>query len=126
MSSAEESTVNSSARAGVDPRAVFRGVAATFRRVVLDRVFLTCFAAALLVVAFAQISGHNTRPIGSDGWGYYLPLPALFIYGDPSLSFLNSPDLPHDVSQYRAADGIGRGSRRGEAATATNMLSALR
>ena len=88
---------------------MFRGVAATFRRVVLDRVFLTCFAAALLVVAFAQISGHNTRPIGSDGWGYYLPLPALFIYGDPSLSFLNSPDLPHDVSQYRAADGIWQG-----------------
>ena len=58
--------------------------------------------------------------------GVLLPLPALFIYGDPSLSFLNSPDLPHDVSQYRAADGIGRGSRRGEAATATNMLSALR
>jgi hypothetical protein len=75
----------------------------------IHRVFLSCFAAALCVVAFALISGHNTRPIGSDGWGYYLPLPAFFIYGDPSLSFLNNPDLPQDVAQYRAKDGIWQG-----------------
>jgi hypothetical protein len=42
------------------------------------------------------------RAIGSDGWGYYLQLPAIFIHGDPHLVFLNSPDLPQDVLQYRS------------------------
>jgi hypothetical protein len=80
-----------------------------FGRLVLHSVFLACLALALCVVAYAQISRHNPRPIGSDGWGYYLPLPALFIYGDPGLSFLNSPDLPPDVTQYRFKDGSWQG-----------------
>ena len=42
--------------------------------------------------------------IRSDGWGYYLQLPAILIHGDPYLVFLNAPDLPKDVRQYRFPD----------------------
>jgi hypothetical protein len=105
MSSTGERSVASAPR----ERSAGAAAVSAFRRMLLHPVFMLCLAAALCVVAYAQISGRNTRPIGSDGWGYYLPLPALFIYGDPSLSFLNKPDLPHDVAQYRAKDGIWQG-----------------
>jgi hypothetical protein len=49
------------------------------------------------------------RAIEGDGWGYYLQLPALFIHGDPHLVFLNSPDLPKDVLQYRFPDHSWQG-----------------
>jgi hypothetical protein len=70
-------------------------------RALIHPVFVSCLVAALCVVAYAMLSGHNRRPIASDGWGYYLPLPATLIYGDPGLSFLNDPNLPRDVAQYR-------------------------
>jgi hypothetical protein len=82
---------------------------AAVRRLLLHPVFLVCLLAALSVVAYAILGGQNTRPIRSDGWGYYLPLPATFIYGDPSLSFLNAPDLPPEVAQYRFRDGSWQG-----------------
>jgi len=75
------------------------------------------------------------RAIGSDGWGYYLQLPAIFIHGDPHLVFLNSPDLPQDVLQYRSPDqhwqglsahgagyGIGRATVDGQLACEARLL----
>ena len=53
----------------------------------------------------------GARRIVSDGWGYYLPLPAVFVYGDPHLAFLNRPDLASDVLHYRFADGTWQGLR---------------
>jgi hypothetical protein len=47
--------------------------------------------------------------IRSDGWGYYLYLPAVFIYHDLHFSFLKSASLPSEVSHYRAADGSWQG-----------------
>src|SRR4029077_9507147 len=67
-----------------------------------------CLAAALGMAAKMMIR-HNGRSIASDGWGYYLPLPATFIYGDLGLSFLNAPDLPHQVDQNRLPDGTWQG-----------------
>jgi hypothetical protein len=49
--------------------------------------------------------------INSDGWGYYLYLPAIFLHGDPQLTFLNRPDLPYDIAQYRFPDGSWQGLR---------------
>lgn len=51
----------------------------------------------------------DVRMIVSDGWGYYLPLPSIFVYGDPHLAFLNRPDLAGDVLQYRFSDGTFQG-----------------
>jgi hypothetical protein len=51
----------------------------------------------------------DSRIIRSDGWGYYLPLAATFVYGDPHLVFLHRPDLPADVMQYRFPDGTWQG-----------------
>lgn len=51
----------------------------------------------------------DVRMIASDGWGYYLPLPSIFVYGDPQLAFLNRSDLARDVLQYRFADGTFQG-----------------
>jgi hypothetical protein len=51
----------------------------------------------------------NVKMILSDGWGYYLPLPAIFVYGDPLLTFLNRPDLASDLLQYRFPDGTWQG-----------------
>lgn len=66
----------------------------------------------LLVLGFdfyAHGLPFKGRTILSDGWGYYLHLPAIFIYGDPHLAFLNRPDLPQDILQYRFADGQFQG-----------------
>ncbi len=83
---------------------------ASVRRTLLHPVFLLCLLAALSVVAYMMLRGHNTRPIGSDGFGYYLPLPATFIYRDLSLSFLNDPDrAPEIIAQYRFKDGHFQG-----------------
>jgi hypothetical protein len=65
-----------------------------------------------LVVAVSVITDGlrlDVKRIMSDGWGYYLPLPAVFVYGDPHLAFLNRPDLASDVLQYRFADGTWQG-----------------
>src|SRR5882757_7211010 len=51
----------------------------------------------------------DERMIGSDGWGYYLPLPAIFVFGDPYLVFLHRSDLPGELLQYRFSDGTWQG-----------------
>src|ERR1700704_4447827 len=51
----------------------------------------------------------DVKRIVSDGWGYYLPLPAVFVYGDPHLAFLNRPDLASDFLQFRWPDGTWHG-----------------
>lgn len=60
---------------------------------------------ALGVDSYVYGNHFNAAAIGSDGWGYYLHLPAIFIYGDPHLAFLNQASLPPDIVQYRFADG---------------------
>ena len=70
------------------------------------------FLPALLAIGldFRVYDGQESlRTIGSDGWGYYLHLPAIFIYGDPHLAFLKQPGLPHDILQYRFTDGHWQG-----------------
>jgi hypothetical protein len=64
---------------------------------------------ALGVDAYVYGNHFNGTAIGSDGWGYYLHLPAIFIYGDPHLAFLNQANLPQDIAQYRFADGSWQG-----------------
>jgi hypothetical protein len=60
---------------------------------------------AIGVDAYVYGMQFNDKAIGSDGWGYYLHLPAIFIYGDPHLAFLNVPDLPGDIVHYHLSDG---------------------
>jgi hypothetical protein len=57
------------------------------------------------------VYGHhfNGAAIGSDGWGYYLHLPSIFIYGDPHLDFLRQDGLPQDILRYRLPDGSWQG-----------------
>lgn len=64
---------------------------------------------AIAVDAYVYGMNFNGRAIGSDGWGYYLHLPAIFVYGDPHLAFLNRPDLPGDIARYRFPDGTWQG-----------------
>ena len=71
--------------------------------------FWVPIALALLVDGYVYGQHFNGTAIGSDGWGYYLHLPAIFIYGDPHLAFLNRPNLAPDVLQYRFPDGSWQG-----------------
>src|ERR1700722_11403232 len=64
---------------------------------------------AIGVDAYVYGMHFNDRAIHSDGWGYYLYLPAIFIYGDPHLAFLNLADLPGDIAHYRFSDGTWQG-----------------
>jgi hypothetical protein len=71
------------------------------------------FWVPIVVALLVDVSVYNYNfagtVIGSDGWGYYLHLPAIFVYGDPHLAFLNRPDLPPDVLHYRFPDGTFQG-----------------
>jgi hypothetical protein len=71
-------------------------------------VFLACLAAALAMVSY-MILIHGWGSIGSDGWGYYLPLPATFLHHDLGLSFLNDTQLPYAIAKYRFPDGSWQG-----------------
>jgi hypothetical protein len=64
---------------------------------------------AIGVDAYVYGMKFNGWAIGSDGFGYYLQLPAIFVHGDPHLAFLNRPDLPGDIAHYRRADGTWQG-----------------
>jgi hypothetical protein len=59
------------------------------------------------VNAYIHLMGFARLWIVADGWGYYVPLPAIFVYGDPNFVFLHRPDLVQDIIQYRWRDGIG-------------------
>jgi hypothetical protein len=63
--------------------------------------FWLAFLLALGVDAYLYGNHYASPAIRSDGWGYYLHLPAIFVHGDPHLTFLNRPDLPADILQYR-------------------------
>jgi hypothetical protein len=66
-------------------------------------IFIASLLLALCVEAYAFVWSTGPPPIRADGWGYYLPLPAVFIHGDPTFSFLKAPDLPPEVAYYRFA-----------------------
>jgi hypothetical protein len=72
-------------------------------------VFISCLVLALAVQAYFLVKMKVGPAIRSDGWGYYLYLPALFIYHDLHFSFLKSASLPSEVARYRAADGTWQG-----------------
>lgn len=72
-------------------------------------IFVAGLAVAAVLFGLKFMSDWNYNPIHSDGWGYYLYLPATFIYGDSHLSFLNDPELPRSIAQYRLADGSWHG-----------------
>ena len=52
---------------------------------------LVCFTTALLIDFYVYKHGYNWPPIRSDGFGYYLYLPAIFIHGDIFFKFFNNP-----------------------------------
>jgi hypothetical protein len=81
------------------------------RQTLTHPIFLAGFALALIALAAVFVIDKNHRQIYSDGWGYYLHLPAVFVFGDPDLSFLNDSDLPGSVTQYRFNDGSWQGLR---------------
>jgi hypothetical protein len=64
---------------------------------------------AVGVDAYVYGMHFNEKAISSDGWGYYLHLPAIFVQGDPHLTFLNRPDIPGDIAHYRFPDGTWQG-----------------
>src|SRR5262245_3414680 len=84
-------------------------VTAVIVRSLTHPLFIGYLILALSISAYMYPNGLNTRQIASDGWGYYLYLPAAFIYGDLEFSFLNQPDLPPALAQYRLEDGSWQG-----------------
>jgi hypothetical protein len=52
---------------------------------------LACFTTALLIDLYVYKHGYSWPPIRSDGFGYYLYLPAIFIHGDIVFKFFNDP-----------------------------------
>jgi hypothetical protein len=52
---------------------------------------LVCFTTALVIDLYVYRNGYNWPPIRSDGFGYYLYLPAIFIHRDIFFNFLNDP-----------------------------------
>lgn len=77
--------------------------------IVRHPVFWLPVLLALGVDAYVYGNHFNGTAIGSDGWGYYLHLPAIFIYGDPHLAFLRQDGLPPDMLQYRWPDRSWQG-----------------
>ncbi len=75
------------------------------RWILFNPVFLTAFLVAAALIAMGYATGRNDHPIHGDGWGYYAHLPAIFVYQDFHLSFLNDPDLPSSVTWYRHSGG---------------------
>jgi len=71
--------------------------------------FLISLLLAIGVQAYCVLHLHTDPPIRSDGWGYYLHLPAAFVYGDLHLSFLKAGDLPPDLARHRFASGNWQG-----------------
>jgi hypothetical protein len=71
--------------------------------------FLISLLLAIGVQAYCVLHLHTDPPIRSDGWGYYLHLPAAFVYGDLHLSFLKTGDLPPDLARHRFASGNWQG-----------------
>jgi hypothetical protein len=78
-------------------------------RVAIHPVVLVSLLAAFALQAYVFLHLGGAPPIRSDGWGYYLHLPATLVWGDPWLSFLKRPDLPPDIAQYHFADGTWQG-----------------
>jgi hypothetical protein len=81
------------------------GVWTIVRRPAFWLPLLLAFGLDVLIYEW-RFSDHA---IVSDGWGYYLQLPAIFVYGDPHLAFLHRPDLAQEVLQYRFPDGSWQG-----------------
>lgn len=95
-------------RRGKSPTFVHRAPAA-IGRVGSHPAFWVPIAIVLGIHLYTDGLHLHVKRILSDGWGYYLPLPATFAYGDPHLVFLTRLDLPADVLQYRFPDGSWQG-----------------
>ncbi len=71
-----------------------------------NRYFLTLIG---LILLLAQLTVRSTddrfnRPINGDAKGYYAYLPAIFIYNDPTFSFIHAIEkkyYPEDGSQFK-------------------------
>lgn len=79
------------------------------RSVVGHPAFWLAMLGALGVDALVYGLRLSPHAIQSDGWGYYLQLPAIFVYGDPHLAFLNRPGLPPEIAFYHFPDGSWQG-----------------
>lgn len=77
-------------------------------------VFFVCFVAALLIDFYVYKRGYNWPPIRSDGLGYYLYLPAIFMHGDIFFNFLNDPTIAAKMSEYPRADWALAGLTAGQ------------
>lgn len=86
-------------------------VLAAVRSMLLHPAFWVPILLGAAIDAGVYRSWHALDVIRSDGWGYYLPLPAIFVWGDPHLTFLNRADLPAAISHYHAANGVWQGLR---------------
>jgi hypothetical protein len=65
---------------------------------------VACFIAALLIDCYVYGYGYNGPPIRSDGFGYYVYLPALFIHHDIFFGFLNDPKFAAALHSYAFPD----------------------
>ena len=77
---------------------------AAVRRAVIHPVVLASLLAAFALQAYVFLHLGGAPPIRSDGWGYYLHLPAALVWGDLDLSFLKRPDLPPAVWPHDDGD----------------------
>ncbi|CAN5380068.1 hypothetical protein BH10PSE9_BH10PSE9_09770 [soil metagenome] len=77
------------------------------RRTFAHPVFLASFVLVLVLSSVLYITGKVAHPIKSDGWGYYLHLPAVFIYGDAVFAFVDRPEFPKTAE--RQGDGSWQG-----------------
>jgi len=69
-----------------------------------------CFLAVLLIDIYIYRKGYNWPPIRSDGFGYYVYLPAIFIHHDIFFTFLNDQAFIEQVrGYYPFADWIWTG-----------------
>jgi hypothetical protein len=71
---------------------------------------LACFITVLLIDLYVYKNGYNWPPIRSDGFGYYLYLPAIFIHWDLFFNFLNDPAFAGSLrADYPVSDWIWAG-----------------
>ena len=76
---------------------------------------LVAVIVALLTFATRDFDNPYSRPIDSDGKGYYAYLPAIFIYDDMTFSFTEEVEMkyypPDGARRFEFRNDIGEGKK---------------
>ncbi len=74
-------------------------------------IVCACFVVALAIDLYVYKNEYNWPPIRSDGFGYYVYLPAVFIHHDIFFNFLSDSQFAPSMKDYPEDDWAGLDER---------------